>query len=110
MGIVYRGRARVRYRARVEALEGHARPSTGRTDGYSSRRFHDRGSLWRPSCTHTPNIVPACSTTASRTGCYNAMQCIVGVRLERVLEDVRRLQAAANPDPGAETGRGTEEQ
>ncbi|MFI5455450.1 MAG: protein kinase [Isosphaerales bacterium] len=53
---------------------------------------------------HHTNIVPVFDYGGQDGVCYYAMQCIVGVGLERVLEDVRRLRAAAIPDIGAGTG------
>ena len=53
---------------------------------------------------HHTNIVPVFDYGEQDGVCYYAMQCIVGVGLERVLEDVRRLRAAANRDTGAGTG------
>ena len=53
---------------------------------------------------HHTNIVPVFDYGEQDGVCYYAMQYIVGVGLERVLEDVRRLRAAANRDTGAGTG------
>jgi eukaryotic-like serine/threonine-protein kinase len=53
---------------------------------------------------HHTNIVPVFDYGEQDGVCYYAMQFIVGVGLEQVLEDVRRLRAAANPDTGAGTG------
>ena len=51
---------------------------------------------------HHTNIVPVFDYGEQDGVCYYAMQCIDGVGLERVLEDVRRLRAAA----GGETAAG----
>jgi hypothetical protein len=53
---------------------------------------------------HHTNIVPVFDYGQQDGVCYYAMQYIDGVGLERVLEDVRRFRAAANPDNGAGTG------
>ena len=53
---------------------------------------------------HHTNIVPVFDYGEQDGVCYYAMQCIVGVGLERVLEDVRRLRAAASRDTAAGTG------
>src|SRR6202044_2271247 len=45
---------------------------------------------------HHTNIVPVFDYGQQDGVCYYAMQCIVGVGLERGLEDVRSLRAAAN--------------
>jgi serine/threonine protein kinase/WD40 repeat protein/tetratricopeptide (TPR) repeat protein len=57
---------------------------------------------------HHTNIVPVFDYGEQDGVCYYAMQCIVGVGLERVLEDVRRLRAAVNPatESGTEGARG----
>ena len=47
---------------------------------------------------HHTNIVPVFDYGEQEGVCYYAMQCIVGVGLDRVLEDVRRLRASADPD------------
>ena len=47
---------------------------------------------------HHTNIVPVFDYGEEDGVCYYAMQCIVGVGLDRVLEDVRRLRVSANPD------------
>ncbi len=55
---------------------------------------------------HHTNIVPVFDYGEHDGVCYYAMQYIVGVGLERVLEDVRRLRAAANGDQrGRNRGR-----
>ena len=54
---------------------------------------------------HHTNIVSVFGYGEQDGVCYYAMQYIVGVGLERVLEDVRRLRAAANRDAGAGTER-----
>ena len=50
---------------------------------------------------HHTNIVSVFDYGEQDGVCYYAMQYIVGVGLERVLEDVRRLRAAASGDRGA---------
>ena len=56
---------------------------------------------------HHTNIVPVFDYGQQDGVCYYAMQYIDGVGLERVLEDVRRLRAAASRDTGADrTGAG----
>ena len=52
---------------------------------------------------HHTNIVSVFDYGEQDGVCYYAMQYIVGVGLERVLEDVRRLRAAASGDIGAGT-------
>ena len=53
---------------------------------------------------HHTNIVPVFDYGEQDGVCYYAMQCIVGVGLDRVLDDVRRLRAAADRDTGSGTG------
>ena len=53
---------------------------------------------------HHTNIVPVFDYGQQDGVCYYAMQCIDGVGLERVLEDVRRLRAAASRENAARTG------
>jgi len=53
---------------------------------------------------HHTNIVPVFDYGEQDGVCYYAMQCIVGVGLEHVLDDVRRLRAAACCDAGSRTG------
>ena len=53
---------------------------------------------------HHTNIVPVFDYGEQDGVCYYAMQYIDGVGLERVLEDVRRLRAAASRDTEAGMG------
>jgi serine/threonine protein kinase/WD40 repeat protein len=53
---------------------------------------------------HHTNIVPVFDYGEQDGVCYYAMQCIVGVGLERVLEDVRRLRVDDNGDTAANCG------
>jgi len=53
---------------------------------------------------HHTNIVPVFDYGEQDGVYYYAMQCIAGVGLEHVLDDVRRLRAAAECDTGAGTG------
>ena len=53
---------------------------------------------------HHTNIVPVFDYGEQDGVCYYAMQCIDGVSLERVLEDVRRLRAAADCGGEIQTG------
>jgi eukaryotic-like serine/threonine-protein kinase len=73
-----------------------------RADGAYARRFQTEARS--AAKLHHTNIVPVFDYGEQDGVCYYAMQCIVGVGLERVLEDVRRLRAAANPDNRAGTG------
>ena len=50
---------------------------------------------------HHTNIVPVFDYGEQDGVCYYAMQYIAGVGLDRVLDDVRRLRAAADGDAGA---------
>jgi serine/threonine protein kinase/WD40 repeat protein len=52
---------------------------------------------------HHTNIVPVFDYGEQDRVCYYAMQFIVGVGLERVLDDVRRLRTPANSDTGTGT-------
>ena len=56
---------------------------------------------------HHTNIVPVFDYGEQAGVCYYAMQCIEGVGLERVLDDVRRLRAESRRDTGARTGGST---
>jgi len=49
---------------------------------------------------HHTNIVPVFDYGEQEGVCYYAMQCITGVGLEHVLDDVRRLRAAADRHSG----------
>ena len=53
---------------------------------------------------HHTNIVPVFDYGEQEGVFYYAMQCIEGVGLDRVLDDVRRLRAEGNSDIGAGTG------
>jgi serine/threonine protein kinase/WD40 repeat protein/tetratricopeptide (TPR) repeat protein len=53
---------------------------------------------------HHTNIVPVFDYGEQEGVCYYAMQCIAGVGLEHVLDDVRRLRAGARCDTVAATG------
>ena len=70
-----------------------------RTDRDYLRRFQTEARS--AAKLHHTNIVPVFDYGEQDGVCYYAMQCIEGVGLERVLEDVRRLRAAANGDIGA---------
>ena len=98
MGIVYEAEHES-LKNRVALKVMHAR---FRADGTYVRRFQTEARS--AAKLHHTNIVPVFDYGEQNGVCYYAMQCIVGVGLERVLEDVRRLRAAANPDRGAETG------
>ena len=79
-----------------------------RADGTYVRRFQTEARS--AAKLHHTNIVPVFDYGEQGGVCYYAMQCIVGVGLERVLEDVRRLRAVANPENGTATsgvGQGT---
>ncbi len=54
---------------------------------------------------HHTNIVPVFDYGEQDGVCYYAMQCIVGVGLDQVLGDVRRLRAVTNGNTGTGTGR-----
>jgi serine/threonine protein kinase/WD40 repeat protein len=53
---------------------------------------------------HHTNVVSVFDFGEQHGVCYYAMQCIVGVGLEQVLENVRRLYASTSPDTSAGTG------
>jgi eukaryotic-like serine/threonine-protein kinase len=53
---------------------------------------------------HHTNIVPVFDYGEHESVCYYAMQCIEGVGLDRVLDDIRRLRARADGDTAAGTG------
>ncbi len=55
---------------------------------------------------HHTNIVPVFDYGEQEGVCYYAMQCIVGVGLDRVLDDVRRLRGGADRATGTMTGDG----
>src|SRR5271166_6874465 len=65
-----------------------------RTDPTYLRRFHTEARS--AAKLHHTNIVPVFDYGEHDGVCYYAMQWIVGVSLERVLEDVRRLRPAAS--------------
>ncbi len=73
-----------------------------RDDGTYVRRF--RIEARAAAKLHHTNIVPVFDYGEQDGVCYYAMQCIVGVSLERVLEDVRRLRAAADCGGEVRTG------
>jgi eukaryotic-like serine/threonine-protein kinase len=52
---------------------------------------------------HHTNIVPVFDYAEHDGVCYYAMQCIEGVGLDRVLDDVRRLRAGVAGNTGSET-------
>jgi eukaryotic-like serine/threonine-protein kinase len=53
---------------------------------------------------HHTNIVPVFDYGEQDGVCYYAMQCITGVGLEKVLQDVRRLRSAAREQTNHRTG------
>ena len=93
------------------------RPSTCRSRaGWRSKVMHprfraDRASVRRfesearsAARLHHTNIVPVFDYGEQDGVCYYAMQLIIGVGLEQVLEDVRRLRSSASTNIGTETG------
>jgi eukaryotic-like serine/threonine-protein kinase len=70
-----------------------------RTDQTYVRRFQTEARS--AAKLHHTNIVSVFGYGEQDGVCYYAMQYIVGVGLERVLEDVRRLRSAASDDIGA---------
>jgi eukaryotic-like serine/threonine-protein kinase len=73
-----------------------------RADGAYVRRFESEARS--AAKLHHTNIVPVFDYGEQDGVCYYAMQLIIGVGLEQVLEDVRRLRSAASTDIGTETG------
>ncbi len=101
-----RGGMGIIYEAEHQSLKSHVAlkvmHSRFRADRGYVRRFQTEARS--AAKLHHTNIVPVFDYGEQDGVCYYAMQCIVGVGLERVLDDVRRLRAAANPDTGASTG------
>ena len=94
-----RGRARVAQEPR--GTQGHAPAfprSTAPTCADSRREARSAAKL------HHTNIVPVFDYGEQDGVCYYAMQCITGVGLEKVLEEVRRLRAAAGEQTNNRTG------
>jgi eukaryotic-like serine/threonine-protein kinase len=95
MGIVYEAEhASLKSRMALKVM--HPR---FRADRSYVRRFQNEARS--AAKLHHTNIVSVFSFGEQDGVCYYAMQYIVGVGLERVLEDVRRLRAAASEDIGA---------
>ena len=94
-----RGRARVAQEP--DGAQGHA--PAFRADGAYVRRFETEARS--AARLHHTNIVPVFDYGEQDGVCYYAMQLIIGVGLEQVLEDVRRLRSSAStnvgPDPGS---------
>src|SRR5262249_41477264 len=104
MGVVYEAEHES-LKNRVALKVMHAR---FRADQTYLRRF--RIEARAAAKLHHTNIVPVFDYGEQDGVCYYAMQCIDGVSLERVLEDVRRLRAAADCGNGVGTdvvGEGT---
>jgi len=101
-----RGGMGIVYEAEHQSLKNHVAlkvmHSRFRADRDYVRRFQTEARS--AAKLHHTNIVPVFDYGEQDGVCYYAMQCIVGVGLERVLDDVRRLRAGANPDTGAGTG------
>jgi serine/threonine protein kinase/WD40 repeat protein len=101
-----RGGMGIVYEAEHQSLKNHVAlkvmHSRFRADRDYVRRFQTEARS--AAKLHHTSIVPVFDYGEQDGVCYYAMQCIVGVGLERVLDDVRRLRAAANPDTGAGTG------
>ncbi len=100
-----RGGMGIIYEAEHQSLKSHVAlkvmHSRFRADRDYVRRFQTEARS--AARLHHTNIVPVFDYGEQDGVCFYAMQCIVGVGLERVLDDVRRLRAAANPDTGADT-------
>ena len=92
MGIVYEAEHQS-LKSRVALKVMHPRY---RADRAYVRRFQTEARS--AAKLHHTNIVPVFDYGEHEGVCYYAMQCIVGVGLEWVLEDVRRLRAVAIPD------------
>ncbi len=103
MGIVYEAEHQS-LKSRVALKVMHAR---FRTDRSYVRRFQTEARA--AAKLHHTNIVPVFDYGEQDGVCYYAMQCIVGVGLEWVLEDVRRLRGASGLDtePGLASAPGT---
>ncbi len=106
-----RGGMGIIYEAEHQSLKSHVAlkvmHSRFRADRGYVRRFQTEARS--AAKLHHTNIVPVFDFGEQDGVCYYAMQCIVGVGLERVLDDVRRLRAAANPETGpAPEARGRE--
>jgi eukaryotic-like serine/threonine-protein kinase len=98
MGIVYEAELES-LKNRVALKVMHPR---FRTDRSYVRRFQTEARS--AAKLHHTNIVPVFDYGQQDGVCYYAMQCIDGVGLERVLEDVRRLRANASRENAAGTG------
>jgi hypothetical protein len=90
MGVVYEARREL-LQSRVALKVMHPR---FRSDDTFLRRF--RTEACSAARLHHTNIVPVFDFGEQDGICYYAMQCIAGVGLDKVLEDVRRLRAAAD--------------
>ena len=97
MGIVYEAE-HASLKSRVALKVMHPR---FRDDRAYVRRFQTEARS--AAKLHHTNIVPVFDYGEQNGVCYYAMQCIVGVGLEQILEDVRRLHPPANPDAAAGT-------
>ena len=97
MGIVYEAEHQS-LKNRVALKVMHAR---FRADRAYVRRFQTEARS--AAKLHHTNIVPVFDYGQQDGVCYYAMQCIDGVGLERVLEDVRRLRATASRENAAGT-------
>jgi serine/threonine protein kinase/tetratricopeptide (TPR) repeat protein len=102
MGIVYEAEHEA-LKNRVALKVMHVR---FRTDQTSLRRFQTEARS--AARLHHTNIVPVFDYGEQVGVCYYAMQYIAGVGLERVLEDVRRLRAAAGAAEAREIVPGEE--
>ncbi len=98
MGIVYEAE-HVSLKSRMALKVMHPR---FRADGAYVRRFESEARS--AARLHHTNIVPVFDYGEQDGVCYYAMQLIIGVGLEQVLEDVRRLRCSASTNVGTETG------
>ncbi len=92
MGIVYEAEHQS-LKSRVALKVMHARY---RSDRSYVRRFQNEARS--AAKLHHTNIVPVFDYGEQDGVCYYAMQCIVGVGLDSVLEDVRRLRTGGVPE------------
>ncbi len=97
MGIVYEAE-HVSLKSRMALKVMHPR---FRADRAYVRRFESEARS--AARLHHTNIVPVFDYGDQDGVCYYAMQLIIGVGLEHVLEDVRRLRSLASTDIGTET-------
>ncbi len=97
MGIVYEAEhASLKSRVALKVMHPRFRADRGYV-----RRFENEARS--AAKLHHTNIVSVFDYGEQDGVCYYAMQYIVGVGLERILEDVRRLRAADSGDRGAIT-------